>query len=94
MDENKIIQNILKNAKDFGKKDIRLYYWDGGTAKKCGSTKTGTNNRHFFNSVEECLEYLEFHKNKVNLRQKFWQTKQFLIVEYTAPFKSCILKIV
>jgi hypothetical protein len=71
------------------KPEFRLYEYETGTLRKVGSGKTGMR-PHIFETVEGCSAQVE------RLREKYksYADTQFVIVEYTGPFRSRIVTII
>lgn len=73
-------------------KDIRLYwYQDSQFHKNVGNFIS--NKAHKFKSIEDCEEYIEQYErlSEFSSRREFFQ---FVIVEFTSPYCSKILKVI
>jgi hypothetical protein len=71
-------------------KDLRLYYYESGTLRRVGNSKSDKSlrNRHYFTSLEEVENHIE------KLTERWLKGKQFVIVEYFELYKSKIIKII
>lgn len=73
-------------------KDIRLYRYQDYHLRK--NTKVLANNIfHKFKSIEDCEKYIEQYErlSEFSSKREFFQ---FVIIEYTAPYCSKILKVI
>lgn len=68
--------------------DYRLYYYQYGMLKKNNSRF------HKFKSIEECDEYIEKKRTTISKYASKADTwTQYVLVKYTAPFESLIIKL-
>lgn len=78
------------------KEDIRLYRYEDGNLRKVGRLKTPSLQRHYFETVEQCL--LHIVDNLISEKNRFhmhYQKDTFVIVKYTGTWQSevvCIFK--
>lgn len=75
------------------KLDIRLYKYEDGKLKKLGYRNTGLR-PHFFNSIEECEEYINKIKENWMSKRSTSEPNQYVIVQYYEPYSSRIVKII
>lgn len=68
------------------KKDYRIYTYKNGTLHKHGAFKSGNaKQKHFYDDLKEAISAITSILDGKT---------QFIIVEYTEPYKSKIIKIV
>ena len=74
--------------------DFRIYYYEFGQLKKLSAIRINGGGHKGYSTLQHAERRIEYLRSNEYRWHKIYRRYQFVIVEYTGPYESKIIKII